>query len=151
MRAMRRIVIVVGMNNAGKTAWILRQPQISYSFETETSLLRRGDTAAALEHLCSASTEQRLYIDKPETYLHPQAQTELADLFVNATQQSFIVETHSEPLISRLGELVSEGLFDRGRCEVYLLHVWKGETQLRRTTFDAEGMLSEWPPGFLSG
>jgi predicted ATPase len=139
------------MNNAGKTAWILQQQQVSYSFETETALLRHGDTAAALEHLRRASTEQRLYIDKPETYLHPRAQTELADLFVNATQQSFIIETHSEPLIARLGELVSEGLFDRGYCDVYLLHRHEGNSQLRRTTFDTEGMLSDWPPGFLSG
>lgn len=148
---MRRIVVVVGANNAGKTAWILRQPQISYSFETETSLLRRGDTAAALEHLRKAPTWQRLYIDKPETYLHPRAQTEVADLFVNATQQSFIIETHSEPLIARLGELVSEGRFDRDDCEVYLLYRWQGAVGCRRTTFDVEGMLSDWPPGFLSG
>jgi len=148
---MRRIVVVVGMNNAGKTAWILRQPQISYSFETETSLLRRGDTAAALEHLHKAPTWQRLYIDKPETQLHPRAQTELADLFVAVTKQSFIIETHSEPLISWLGELISEGRLDRHEVEVYLLHRHEGNSQLRRTTFDAEGMLSEWPPGFLSG
>ena len=148
---MRRIIVVVGMNNAGKTAWILRQPQISYSFETETSLLRRGLNAEALAHLSQAPTAQRLYIDKPETYLHPRAQTELADLFVAATQQSFIIETHSEPLISRLGEMISEGRLDRDEVEVYLLHWHESNSQLRRTTFDAEGMLSEWPLGFLSG
>lgn len=148
---MRRLVIVVGMNNAGKTAWIQRQPQQQYDFSVETSLLRRGLTAEALAHLSQAPTAQRLYIDKPETQLHPRAQTELADLFVAATKQGFIVETHSEPLISRLGELISEGRLDRDEVEVYLLHQHEGNSQLRRTTFDTEGMLSEWPPGFLSG
>lgn len=148
---MRRLVIVVGMNNAGKTVWIQRQPQQQYDFSVETSLLRRGLTAEALAHLSQAPTAQRLYIDKPETQLHPRAQTELADLFVAATKQSFIIETHSEPLISRLGELISEGRLDRHEVEVYLLHRHEGNSQLRRTTFDAEGMLSEWPPGFLSG
>ena len=148
---MRRLVIVVGMNNAGKTVWIQRQPQQQYDFSVETSLLRRGLNAEALAHLSQAPTAQRLYIDKPETQLHPRAQTELADLFVAATQQSFIIETHSEPLISRLGEMISEGRLDRDEVEVYLLHWHESNSQLRRTTFDAEGMLSEWPPGFLSG
>ena len=148
---MRRLVIVVGMNNAGKTVWIQRQPQQQYDFSVETSLLRRGLTAEALAHLSQAPTAQRLYIDKPETQLHPRAQTELADLFVAATKQSFIIETHSEPLISRLGEMISEGRLDRDEVEVYLLHWHESNSQLRRTTFDAEGMLSEWPPGFLSG
>jgi AAA15 family ATPase/GTPase len=148
---MRRLVIVVGMNNAGKTAWIQQQPQRQYDFSVETSLLRRSLTAEALAHLSQAPTAQRLYIDKPETQLHPRAQTELADLFVAATKQSFIIETHSEPLISRLGEMISEGRLDRGTVEVYLLHRHGGNAQLRHTTFDAEGMLSDWPPGFLSG
>jgi predicted ATP-dependent endonuclease of OLD family len=148
---MRRLVIVVGMNNAGKTAWIQRQPQQQYDFSVETSLLRRGLTAEALAQLSQAPTAQRLYIDKPETQLHPRAQTELADLFVAATLQSFIIETHSEPLISRLGEMISEGRLDRDEVEVYLLHRHEGNLQLRRTTFDAEGMLSDWPPGCLTG
>lgn len=148
---MRRLVIVVGMNSAGKTAWIERQPQQQYDFSVETSLLRRGRHSGALAHLCKAPTEQHLYIDKPETQLHPRAQSDLANLFVAATQQSFIIETHSEPLISRLGELISEGELDRGTVEVYLLHRHEGNAQLRRTTFGKEGMLSDWPPGFLSG
>jgi predicted ATPase len=148
---MRRLVIVVGMNSAGKTAWIQRQPQQQYDFSVETSLLRRDLTAEALAHLSQAPTAQRLYIDKPETSLHPRTQTELADLFVAATQQGFIVETHSEPLISRLGEMISEGRLDRDEVEVYLLHRHEGNLQLRRTTFDAEGMLSDWPPGCLTG
>ena len=148
---MRRIVIVVGMNSAGKTAWIERQPQQRYDFSVETSLLRRGLNAEALAHLSQALTTQRLYIDKPETLLHPRAQTELADLFVAATQQSFIIETHSEPLIARLGEMISEGRLDRDEVEVYLLYRWQGIVGCKRTTFDTEGMLSDWPPGFLSG
>lgn len=148
---MRRLVIVVGMNSAGKTAWIQRQPQQQYDFSVETSLLRRGRHSGALAHLSQAPTAQRLYIDKPETQLHPRAQSDLANLFAAATQQSFIIETHSEPLISRLGEMISSGELDRDDVEVYLLHRHDGNAQLRRTTFDVEGMLSDWPPGSLSG
>jgi len=105
-------------------------------------------------------------IEQPELHLHPRLQTNLADLFVgvlNATQANnptqsrllsptrLLIETHSEPLISRLGELVSEGKLDRKDCSVVMFHKDdKGVTQVRSTEFDEDGMLSEWPPGFLS-
>ncbi len=104
-------------------------------------------------------------IEQPELHLHPRLQTNLADLFVGVVNESkteaalsrrvaparLLIETHSEPLISRLGELVSEGKLDRKDCSVLRFHKDdKGVTQVHTTGFDEDGMLSEWPPGFLS-
>lgn len=104
-------------------------------------------------------------IEQPELHLHPRLQTNLADLFVAVVNASkteaaqsqrvaptrLLIETHSEPLISRLGELVSEGKLDRKDCSVLMFHKDdQGVTQVLSTEFDEDGMLSKWPPGFLS-
>lgn len=130
---------------------------------------------------CWLATKRRLYIrqssltnplvpaitaiEQPELHLHPRLQTNLADLFVGVVNASkteapqsqrvaptrLLIETHSEPLISRLGELVSEGKLDRKDCSVLLFHKDdKGITTVREAEFDPDGMLSDWPIGFLS-
>lgn len=129
--------------------WLASKRRLSSRYSSVANLLAPAITA----------------IEQPELHLHPRLQTNLADLFVGvvnaskteATQSQrvaptrLLIETHSEPLISRLGELVSEGKLDRKDCSVVMFHKDdKGVTQVRSTEFDEDGMLSEWPPGFLS-
>lgn len=52
-----------------------------------------------------------IYIEEPEIHLHPEYQSKLADMFVEAYQNyniHFIIETHSEYLIRKLQVLVAD-------------------------------------------
>ena len=54
-------------------------------------------------------------------------------------------------MISRLGELVSLGKLDRKDCSVLLFQKEStGNTTVRTAEFNEDGMLSDWPVGFLS-
>jgi hypothetical protein len=104
-----------------------------------------------------------IVIEQPELHLHPAFQSRLADLFVAMATLSkernlpvrFILETHSPTIVERIGALVESQkigvedvqvlLFERGR---------EGQdtntATVRTATFDSEGVLQEWPFGFLS-
>jgi hypothetical protein len=63
----------------------------------------------------SGPLPQVIVMEQPELHLHPAHQARLADVFLDAiaraegaTNPIFIVETHSETLINRLGELIEE-------------------------------------------
>lgn len=101
-------------------------------------------------------------IEQPELHLHPRFQARLADLFAGVIRASkdvsvvapstqLVIETHSESMISRLGELVSLGKLDRKDCSVLLFQKEStGNTTVRTAEFNEDGMLSDWPVGFLS-
>ena len=151
--SLRRITILVGANGSGKSAWAFAQEPWIVDFESISARLRAGHKNMQSLIARFEFSHPVISIDKPETSLHPRLQGELADLFVAvaALNKQLIIETHSEPLISRLGELVSEGKLDRAWCSVMLFHRTEdGATQIRTTEFDEDGMLRDWPIGFLS-
>lgn len=122
-----------------------------------------------------------LAIEQPELHLHPYYQARLADMFVgtmgavrslwNTMQErtrrlsrwgrppdtpsnppQFIVETHSDALVSRLGELVEAGKLASDDV-VLLLFEQDQETKLtsvRQSTFSPDGTLTNWPVGFFA-
>jgi predicted ATPase len=97
-------------------------------------------------------------VEQPELHLHPRHQAQLADLFgfvtapVEGGPPPFpcFVETHSEALIDRMGELISEGKVRREDVQVLLFEKKGADCTVRRTNYDAEGVLTDWPPGFLA-
>lgn len=150
---LRAITILVGANGSGKSAWAWSQEKWVVDFESISTRLRAGHKNMQSLVTRLEFNQPVVVIDKPENSLHPRLQSQLADLFVAvaATGKKLIIETHSEPLISRLGELVSEGKLDRKDCSVLLFHKdEKDVTTVREAEFDPDGMLSDWPIGFLS-
>jgi predicted ATPase len=101
-------------------------------------------------------------IEQPELHLHPAYQGQLADVFVNALRSrglgpssssfKFVIETHSEALINRLGELVYDKKIDADDISIFVFEKSSRseETKVRVATFDAEGLLDNWPQGFFS-
>jgi len=110
-------------------------------------------------------------IEQPELHLHPYHQARLADMFVGTMgavrslqehprkrqpwesaweplpNPQFIVETHSDALVSRLGELVESGKL-ASEDVVVLLFEQDPETKLtsvRQSTFSPDGTLTNWP------
>jgi predicted ATPase len=101
-----------------------------------------------------------LCFEQPELHLHPAMQCRIADALVDTIRLAgskrlsgshFIVETHSEALVNRLGDLVASGAV---RASDIALYVFEKDidapTHIRRANFDDEGALENWPFGFFS-
>ena len=110
-------------------------------------------------------------VEQPELHLHPAFQGKIADLLCASTgmagskvevpsrepppierNRRFIVETHSEALVNRFGELVATGQLKETDIVIYIFE--KGdassETRVRRADFNAGGELKNWPYGFFN-
>ncbi|MBX9723867.1 MAG: AAA family ATPase, partial [Candidatus Obscuribacterales bacterium] len=98
-------------------------------------------------------------VEQPELHLHPAYQAQVADVIVAALDAakeqgreiSVIAETHSPHLINRLGELVEAGKLSKNDVQVVLFEDSDvlGETNVRPTGFDSDGVLINWPYGFF--
>ena len=107
------------------------------------------------------SGAQRIFaMEQPELHLHPAYQARLADVFTAAIKTEranrppvrFLVETHSEAIINRLGELVYAGEISPEDIAIYVFEKSSQEeiTQIRPVTFLPDGTLENWPIGFFS-
>ncbi|EAP82540.1 hypothetical protein EE36_14013 [Sulfitobacter sp. EE-36] len=101
-------------------------------------------------------------MEQPELHLHPAHQAKLADVFrsailrneSNLTNAVLLIETHSESLVNRLGELIEDGSIDPNDVQVVIFSASGGEqdlkTEISTSTFDADGVLLDWPYGFFN-
>ena len=107
------------------------------------------------------NTSPFVTIEQPELHLHPAYQARLGDVFTKAVRSSpratsrgltFVIETHSEALINRLGELIYKGQLSSEAVAVYLFEreASSEPARIRRTDFDEKGILTNWPIGFFS-
>lgn len=116
--------------------------------------LRRG---AQRGHL-----EATVAIEQPELHLHPAYQAKLADVFVRSVGKkedqssrlslTFLIETHSEALVNRLGEMIFDKQLDPEDVAIYVFQkdYLGSSTAVVESGFDAEGRLKNWPIGFFS-
>lgn len=93
-------------------------------------------------------------IEQPELHLHPALQAKLMDVIARiATEKNvrFIIETHSETIINRIGTLIDKGKFNNNDIEITIFDKQFGEdrTCVKKSTFDEEGYLKDWPIGFF--
>jgi hypothetical protein len=105
-----------------------------------------------------------LAIEQPELHLHPAHQALLADALVGEVGLSpdgprgpgsrihFVVETHSETLVNRLGELVGAGKLNHADVQIVLFEPDSSVEQvttIRTSSFNEAGELVDWPYGFF--
>jgi hypothetical protein len=91
-------------------------------------------------------------IEEPESHLHPLAQAQLAELFVEVNRErgvQFIIETHSEHLLLRLQRRVAEELLRPEAVAMYFLRRTDDSVQLEMLGIDAEGEINNWPENFF--
>jgi len=101
--------------------------------------------------LIVAEAGQLVYLEEPETHLHPRAQAGLAQVLADAAQRGVrvVLETHSDLLIRRIQSLVAE---DKLSPELVKLHWFSrdrdGITQITAADLDETGAFGDWPEDF---
>jgi predicted ATPase len=91
-------------------------------------------------------------VEEPEIHLHPKAQAELGDFFVDLSKRGVqsIVETHSEYMIVRLQRHIASGNLDPKSIFIYYVNPTPTGKELVRLELDAKGAFKqEWPGGFF--
>ena len=104
-----------------------------------------------------SNADKILLIEQPELHLHPAAQAELAELFVDCVKNNdgkkIIIETHSEHLIRKLQILVASPQCPITRDMVRIYYVdkdEKGEAHPEEMRILENGKFeNEWPSGFF--
>ena len=88
-----------------------------------------------------------IIIEEPESHLHPNMQSKIADLLVKSNSvlgTRYIVETHSEYLIRKLQYLVAKGTLNKKDIVIYYFDQDPTkEEYIKKIQIDDYGMLSE--------
>lgn len=98
-----------------------------------------------------------LTIEQPELHLHPAHQALLAEVFADVVRRSpdldnpisLIVETHSEALINKIGELIYDGKIDSDAVQIVVFGEGDGDENVSLSTYGSDGVLMNWPHGFF--
>ncbi len=91
-------------------------------------------------------------VEEPESHLHPLAQSQLAELFSEVSRErgvQFIVETHSEHLLTRLQRRVAEQKILTKDLAMYFVERIKKGAELKPLQLDEYGDIINWPPNFF--
>ncbi len=99
-----------------------------------------------------------LVIENPEQHLHPKLQAKVSNLLTLLMRRPWhsegvarcLVETHSKALLENLGVLVDLGSVSAEEIRILMFEKVDGVCTVRDTTFDDEGILLDWPVGFMS-
>jgi predicted ATPase len=93
-------------------------------------------------------------IEQPELHLHPALQAKLVDIIAKIASEKkicFIIETHSETMINRLGYLIDKKKINNEDIDISVFDKEFGdsETHVSTSGFDKDGYLENWPIGFF--
>lgn len=94
---------------------------------------------------------QVVYIEQPETHLHPRAQRALAGIFAQAAarEATVIVETHSLIFVRAVQTLVAKKQLEKGLVKLHWVERdVKGDTTVSTCDLDDAGAYGSWPQDF---
>jgi hypothetical protein len=110
-----------------------------------------SQTLPLLVALHVARPGQVVYIEQPETHLHPRAQVALAKVLASAIKRGvlLVVETHSSTLLLGVQTLVAEGKLEPDKVKLHWFQREKdGQTVVRSGDLDEAGAFGAWPEDF---
>ena len=98
-----------------------------------------------------------LILEQPEAHLHPKAQSELADVFIDVVKNrniQIILESHSEHLLLRLMRRIAEGEeCEKGisvdKTAFHFCEIDNGNSKAEQLEVDEYGNISNWPKNFF--
>lgn len=108
------------------------------------------------------SIHHYVVIEQPELHLHPRMQSDFADVLVNVLNSCksinrdihFIIETHSQALLNRIGTQIYKERLKQEDVNVLLFNASAeemGDKYVEQAMFSEDGFLENWPIGFFSG
>jgi hypothetical protein len=110
-----------------------------------------SQTLPVLVALRAAKPGQLVYVEQPETHLHPQAQFALAQILASAADRGVrvVAETHSSLLLLGVATLVAEGKLDPDKVKLHWFQRDKhGKTTVQSGELDEAGRSGDWPLDF---
>ncbi len=100
-----------------------------------------------------------IVIEQPELHLHPEFQAKFTNMLVkvlkyaknNKTDLKIIIETHSDILINRLGDLIIDDKINANQINIVIFDKESEEkpTNISLAKYDNDGNLLNWPLGFF--
>lgn len=96
-------------------------------------------------------------IEQPELHLHPAMQATLIDVFIKAIKLGkkkkinikFVLETHSETIINRIGRHIIEENLESENVEIMIFENEKDKLEIIKTNITPDGIIEKWPLGFF--
>jgi hypothetical protein len=110
-----------------------------------------SQTLPVLVALHAAKPGQLVYVEQPETHLHPRAQFALAQVLASAAKRGVrvVVETHSSLLLLGVQTLVAEGSLEPDKVKLHWFQRERdGRTIVRTGELDEAGRFGDWPEDF---
>ena len=95
-----------------------------------------------------------LLLEQPETHLHPKAQADLVDVFIDVVKNrkiQIILETHSAHLLRRLQRRIAEEEIAVADTALYFCQINDGTSEIERLDMDVSGDIKNWPQDFFGG
>lgn len=95
--------------------------------------------------------DELLLIEQPEIHLHPKAQAEMGSFFVDQAlrKKRFIIETHSELLLSRICTHIAEKRIRLQDVAVYYFDPTSEGTKVLTININEKGEYENFPEGFF--
>lgn len=99
-----------------------------------------------------------IVIEQPELHLHPRILAMFAEMLCSVISGlkkdedvRFIIETHSETIINKVGALIQSSRIDENKVNVVLFNAQKEglNNYVEQATYDSKGYLNNWPTGFF--
>ena len=111
-----------------------------------------SDLFPLLVHCCYVPEGSTLILEQPGIHLHPKAQADLADLFLEVITErnlQILVESHSEHLLTRLQRRIAEKQIDQSNVALYFCRNIDGESTKERLEVTESGDIKNWPENFF--
>ena len=111
-----------------------------------------GDLFPLLVHCCYVPEGSTLILEQPGIHLHPMAQAQLADLFLEVIAErnlQILVESHSEHLLNRLQRRVAEEKIAADQTALYFCRHIDGASKIDKLDMDEFGNITNWPESFF--
>ena len=97
-------------------------------------------------------------MEQPEIHLHPNAQSQLADVFIDVIKSKeggkdrniqLIIETHSEHFLRRLQRRIAEDAISMDSVSAYFANMSRTPAALESLEIDLFGNIKNWPDNFF--
>ena len=111
-----------------------------------------------LVQLFYAPANSTILMEQPELHLHPKAQSDLADVVIDAIKAhengsprniQLVLETHSEHFLRRLQRRVAEGVISEDDIAIYFAKITDTDSTLEPLKLDTYGNIENWPENFF--